>query len=394
MALAASLVAPVPVQALEGDRYTVTIGSSLTYDDNLYRLPNGQTPPASTGSTRRSDLATGLLLRGQTNLAIGRQRLRADLTGTNTRYLAHDTLDNRGGSGAVDWDWQMTSWWSGRLYWARSRSLSGFADLRTFEKNTNDVQRFGGEIESWVLPDWRAVAGVGAVKVDNSAASLSAAAQDNLVWNVGVRYQSGRASTVRVGLAVTDGRSPNQQVFPGAIVDNRFRQSDLGIDGSWLFSPATRLSGRLAYTRREHPQVAARDFSGVTGRAQFDWMLTGKTGVTLVVRREIGAVADLVSNYILTDAASVTPYWLATAKLRVEAGLEAQRRTFAGDPGIVLTDIAPREDELRNLSFAVGYAATRTVTMNASLVHGTRSSNRPGLQYRADTAALTAQIAW
>lgn len=391
---AAALSACADAYALAGDRYFVTLGSGITYDDNLYRLPGGVNPPASTGSTARTDLITSLTLRGQADLRIGRQRLRADAAAVASRYAEHDTLDNRGGNVGLTWDWQASSWWSGSAFYTRNRSLASFVDLRSFEKNTIDVTNYGINGEHWLLPQWRAFAGLGFVRVDNSAASLVAASADNRSYSAGLRWLTGRESSVRFGLTYTDGRSPNLQVFPGATVDNRFSQTDLGVDVLWRVSGLSDLSARLAYTERRHPQVGLRDFSGLTGRVQWDYRWSGKTGVLALARREIGAVTDLVANYVVTEAVSVAPYVLLTAKTRVDVALERQNREFAGDPGIVINRVGAREDRLSIVSLNLRYQPSRTVTITGSYAHSTRSSNRSGFDFRGNAIGISVQATW
>lgn len=380
--------------ALAGDRYFVTAGSTVTYDDNLYRLPQGLRPPESTGSSARSDLITSFTLRGQADVQVSRQRLRADASVVNSLFTKHDSLDNRGGGVSLNWDWQATSWWSGNAFYSRNRSLSSFADLRTFEKNTTDVTSYGASAEHWLLPDWRAFASLASSRVDNSARSLAAASADNVAYAAGLRWLTGAGSNVRVGLTVTDGRSPNVQVFPGATVDNRFTQTDLGIDVSWRAGGRTDAGARLAYTERRHPQVGARNFTGVTGRLQWDYRWTGKSGVVATARREIGAVTDLVANYVVTEAAVLAPYYLATAKVRVDLNLERQNRTFAGDPGIVINGVGPREDRVAIVGIAVRYQATRSVGANLAYSHARRSSNRDGFDFAANTFSIGVQGTW
>jgi exopolysaccharide biosynthesis operon protein EpsL len=380
---------------------TFTAGTGLTFDNNLFRLPAGE-HPTGLESTSRSDLFWNAFVGGQAYLPVGRQVVRADLNVSTTHYDRYTFLNYRALNGLGAWDWRIGSVFSGTLSYGQLQALSSFVDVHSFERNINTVRTAVSENEFWMLPDWHLTAGIVSTHADNSSPSLFFAKLEESALDAGIKYLTYGQNYLRLSWREAWGRYPNQEFIPGtpgvpgtgSTIDNRYEQTDVGLDYYQAPTGASQLTARLAYTDRRMPNLPQRNFSGPTGRISWDYAATGKVGFNLLARREIGAYTDLVTNYILTEAASITPYWLATSKVRLEASLERQRRDYRGDPQFILTNQPPEVDYLTFWRLTATYDATLRWRVMVGWQYSTRTSNVNGLDFSDQTVYATVQYKW
>jgi hypothetical protein len=101
--------------------------------------------------------------------------------------------------------------------------------------------------------------------------------------------------------------------------------------------------------------------------------------INLTAKREIGGNSDEVATYVVTRRLTFAPSWTPTAKTRLQLSLERSHRSFAGDPGFVLT---------------ASYAPHRSLLLSVSLNDEKRDSNYPGLVYNDRTTYVSAQFSF
>ena len=389
--LLAVLAPALTAHAKEGDRVNFAVGTGITYDDNLLRLPDGVSPRAvGVPSDSRSAFVNQIFGKVIVDVPVSRQRFVADFTVGHNRYSgAYDYLDWTGINGNARWLYQFGNYWKGELGYNRRTDLAGFADYRNFDRrNVRTTDELGLSADYWLVRNWRLSGGVNHTRARNSDTAFRTLDVDQTWVEGGVKYESSQANFVRVVGRYTYGSYPERPA-PTLVSDTSFDQYELATDGNWVLSPATRLYGRAGYTRRTFPNLA-RDFSGPTGRVNLDWTPTVKTGVTFLARREIGAVEDVTSTYVITNAAGVSPYWLVTPKVRLDANLEYQRRDYAGDP--VIAGIPQIEDRIRYAGLGLRWAPTYNWLLSAGYRYGSRSSNFAARQFNDNTAYGTVQF--
>jgi hypothetical protein len=206
-----------------------------------------------------------------------------------------------------------------------------------------------------------------------------------------VRYISTAQNWLRPTVRYTRGEYPERRV-PTFISDTSFDQYDLGLDLYWRFTGSSEINGRVAYTNRRLPNLTARNFSGPTGRLTYTWTPRGTGGVSFLALREIGAITDITATYIVTSTVGVTPYWLVTPKLRLEASYNWTNRDYAGQPAIL--GIPQRDDNYNFARVGATWLPNRNWTVTLGYQFSDRTSNFPGLQFNDNTYTLTAQFAW
>ena len=205
-------------------------------------------------------------------------------------------------------------------------------------------------------------------------------------------YRPRAGDQLTLSLNRTHGEYPNRTATLAA--DRAYDQQDLRLDGRWQITSATRLAGYIGYTGRSYDFADNRDFDGMTGRVELDWAVTAKAAISAVVRREIGAQEDLVDNFVVTDSLLLRPRWSPTEKIALSTEFELRKRDYGGDPGLGGVVPSDRSEELRRFGVFANYQLRRTVSLGAGLRWENRSSDDERRDYSADSASLTARVAF
>ena len=143
--------------------------------------------------------------------------------------------------------------------------------------------------------------------------------------------------------------------------------------------------------RRRHPNLTYRDYAGLTGRLTHLWLPTGKLSVSTVVRREIGARDDLVDNFVVTRALSLSPTWSVSPRVALQGRVEWRERDFRGDPGIINIALASQNDRTRIFNVGAYYTPIDALRLSLSYSQQVRDSDLASASYTARVASFSAQ---
>lgn len=381
------------------DALNFTVSQSVTRDDNIFRLSADADAQALIGSAERGDTFLNTHAGVQFDKLIGRQRLRAALNASRTRYDRFSRLNFDGKDINAGWNWEMGNRWRGEIAWSRNETLTNFSDLRSLVKNVNTSENRSFSANYQFHPDWLIGATAARALSGNSSLEQQTSSNETDTAEAVLQYVSGSQSSVALRLRRTDGRFPNGEVSAGRSIDNSYRQDDVEASATWHPSGVSRLDARLARVRRSYDDVPARAFSGATGQLAWAWTITGKTALNVTARREIGAggsagTSGILSSYTVTRTFSVSPTWMPTAKTSLQAAMERQVSSFQGDPVTIVSGGGQREDQLRVVSLSASYIPTTSLRFSASLRREQRESNTAGFSYRANVAFTSAQFSF
>ena len=90
----------------------------------------------------------------------------------------------------------------------------------------------------------------------------------------------------------------------------------------------------------------------------------------------------------------LVPTWAVTSKLTLQATGSYETRDYLGDPGVVLSTIPARTDDLRVLRLALLYSPIRNVDASFALEKSSRDSNRPFNAFDDGTAFLSLKLSF
>ena len=381
-------------RAIEGeDVWSASVGGTLSYDNNLLRLPDGVSPAdVGRGDRPKGTWITTAFVRGVMDLPVSRQRFGAYVQGNVYRYNDYSYLNWEGVNFGGSWLWEAGNRWNGTLSYDHLEFLSGLTDLRALIQNLRTVQIARANAEYWLHPRWRLTGGYTGTFISNSDDVIATSNVNTNAFGAGFKFVSTRQNFIMFGAHYTDGDYPNRSE-PTIIGDTGFKQYDAGVIFSWgLLGGKSELLGEIAYTERDFPNLTQRDFSGVTGNVRFNWRATGASGIEAIVRRDIGSVTDVTANYILTTAARIGPYWLITPRIRLDAWYEYMNRDYEGQPGVAIDLIEQREDRYNYVGLSASWTPTRNWRVGLGVVYSTRSSNRPDRDFDDVTTTATVQF--
>ncbi|MCZ7562804.1 MAG: hypothetical protein M5U08_02510 [Burkholderiales bacterium] len=333
-------------EAAEGRRYRLAVGADFAYDDNVFRLPAGDTT-ATVGATGRSNESwiSRIYVQGNVDVPVSRQRFLAQITANSFRftdlsYLDYNALDFRGA-----WLWQAGDLWKGEVRYEHVRGLTPFIDGRPIVQNLRTLDYGVANAEYSLTPRWALLGGVIAYDASNSDSGYRPGNVRQLGGEFGVKYLGTGPNYISLLGAVAKGSYPDRVATP--LFDDEYTQTDIGVAALYAVSDISFVTGRINYTSRESPNVPARDFSGPTGRVDFSWGLSPKSGLLFGARRELGVFEDISTSYTVTDIAGIGGWWEQVPRVRLEATYERWWREYVGGlaPGL------PNRDE--DLAFAV-----------------------------------------
>ncbi|MBD5803733.1 hypothetical protein AZOA_31740 [Azoarcus sp. Aa7] len=377
-----------PVLAADGDAHGLAISHELVRDDNLFRMPDDTRPVIDGRIRQRSETLNVTALSATFDRTDGRQRFVGELGITRNDYLEFNHLDFTAKNGRGTWLWGLGNQWSGTVTTEQSESLRSFADRGTTTRSVNTYRRHAADARYRLDPRW--AVGIGWVELDSRydepQSSGSEYVEDAL--EALAHYRSPTGSTLTFGARGAGGRYPGRLRSVSSIT--RYEQRDFLLRANWVASGHSRVSGNVVYTWREYPHVSEKNFSGLTGRLTYDWTPSGKVGLGVTVRREMGAREDVADNFVITRAVSIDPSWAVSSKIQVRGKLEWLARDYGGDP---FASVAPdRDDKSRAVSVAVEWTPVRAVVLRLGARSERRFASAAAPGYVAEGAFLSAKF--
>lgn len=365
LALGSLPLGAAELQAEREEGFGVRLAHSVRWDDNVFRLPDGErAADGGSKSDRISRSTVGLTFDHMYSL----QRLVASLDVVHRSYDEHDELDSTTKSGLLRWDWATGKQWTGTAQLLQREAPRSFDDVDRRVRSINTLQRAVFNADYWLHPDWSVVAGAERTRSRYSDDRSAASEYDEAAFEAGVGFRPKSGNRLSLVLRHADGEYPNRAAT--ATRDPEYTQRDLRLRGDWVLSGISKLSGYVGYTDREYSTISSLDFSGPSGRIAFDWQPTGKLAFQVVARREIGSEYEVLDNYVLTRGVGVEAAWSATSKVTLIARAERLRRDH-GDTS--LSSLG--EDRRRTYGLSVDYRPLDTVTVSASAVRIEREAD-------------------
>jgi exopolysaccharide biosynthesis operon protein EpsL len=383
--LAAGALFCAVAAAGEGDVLNVTASGSLTYDDNIFRVPDNFNLRAFAGSSHKGDVIRNAALGLRLDKPVSRQRFQFDTRLSANRYNRYDFLDHDALDYDARWKWQLGNRLQGDLYRSQAQQLTDFGDFRAPNKNIRTQHTNGLTARYWLHAEWYALASLTRTDSKNDTAPRKPQNNRAETAEAGVLYRTGGNNELQLVVRETDGEYP---YAPAA----KYRLRVVEARGVWLPTGKSTFRAQIGRAERDHPRAPQRDFSGATGRFSWDWMITGKTGLNLTVRRELSAYQDFFTNYVLIDGVSLTPFWRPTAKTHLQLKLDRSRRDYLGDVNPLLN--YHRKDDISTAALYAGYDILQSLRFAATLQHETRSSSDPNYDYRDNLGFVSAQFTW
>lgn len=372
------------------DPLNLVVGTSLRYEDNLFRLAPSVDPLVAVGKAQRSDWISSIYAGARLDKSYSLQRFQLDATVTSNRYDTFKNLDYNQHEYRAAWLWSLTPRLTGELSSEQQQFAASYADFRNFTARniqTNTIHRANAD---WLVGGgWHALGGVSETISKNTAAFTAVGDYTLNTTHAGVKYVSTAENSITVERRDSRGEYNGRALDPFNVLDNRFKQSETDATARWRFSGHSLVIARLGYLERSHSNFSARDYSGGVGRLTYVWTPTGKLSFNFVAGHDLYSFQELGNSYYALDYFNVTPTWALSPKTTLRLKLDVSHRNFKG-PVVPVT--VQREETIRSAQLSADWAVTRSATISGFFIAEDRSSNVAAFEYRANSAGVTAQL--
>lgn len=372
--------------ALEDGKLTLFAEESVSYDNNVLRLPSGADVPA--GFSQRFDTYYTTTLGVSFDVPVSRQRFQGGYTWNDVRYDHYSSLDYTGHDGRVAWLWQIGDDASGHLGYSNTAAPPSFAGVSTRPSDILTTQSAYLDGAYMATPSWRLHAGIRQLDQTNSEELSKVDNVNILAGDAAVSYVSSANNAVGVDARVENGHYPNRNFLPGTAIPHAYDQYGAGVLFDWTITAHSHLFGYADYATRRYDQVPQFDFSGLLGRIQYDWKPTGKTTVTAVARREINPYDTTRATFMLVNGVTLTPVLNVTDKIDVSGSLDYSLREYRAEPELACGLVPGTSDRLATATATIAYRPARFVTLTLSGQYQRCTSGLDLANYRTASAAL------
>lgn len=378
----------------EGESLRVFIGDHFSYDENLYRLADGEDLALqSTGATAsRDDYINRISLGMEGEWEWSRQKFDIAARVDDSRYQNNSNLDNTTGNAKAHWAWRFGENLSGQLGADYNRFLAGFTNSEFRER---DVLETNGEFWNAMLtvgPHWRLKAGARHAATEHGAPIRRV---DNYAANsgtFGIDYETSASNTFGWDYRYTKADFDRSAILDGFVFDRNYDEHTSSFRTRYALTQKTALQASVGYLRREYPAVSDRlvqrgNFSGSVWDASLQWRPSGKTSLNLRGWRALRAYIDAESDYFVAQGFSVTPAWSPTVKLTLQLEYSREDQDYLG-AGVTETGLDRRNERVTYQQFSLQYKALKMLQFELSGRLEKRDSDRPLRQFDDRIAAF------
>lgn len=398
----AAISLTTPAWADEQDTLNFSVGAGVTFEDNLFRLPDSANTRQSLGKSQRSDrvLVTNAGIKIDKPYSL--QRFQVDLNLIDNRYDTYSYLDYTAFNYRAAWLWQLTPNIKGTLSADQQQVLNSFSEFRDFNNQlnrrrsiqTNENRIF--DIDALVGGGWHLLGGVSELRSRNSITFNAVGDFIQTGANIGVKYVAPSENSIALIQRAYNGDYQGRVADAPSQLDSGFKQRETEALLQWRLTGKSLIDAKLGYVDREHDNFSSRDYDGVTGRLAYNWQPTGKLGIITSISHNLYSFQQAINSYYVADTFAITPTWQVTAKTSLSMRYDISHRDYRA---AVVPVTEHRNDKVQSLTLSADWQPTRTITVTGALRHEMRNSsfddpNAFGgdLDYDANTATINVQL--
>lgn len=361
----------------------------MTYDDNLFELPNTSQLPAGLTSNGATWIYTGTV-----GLSFDRQYssqiFHADVSLTRNEFSSLHYLDYNAVNYTGGWQWQLGSNLTGTLGVDQEQFLGSYSDYQYY--TTSNVRTHMGQTFTldWdASGPWHVVGGILHAKVVSPVvfSQVGSFSQTDFQFGAGYVSQLGSSAMLRVRQSIGS--------FSGALdyvnlLNSPYTQREAEAVTHWVAGGWTTVDARIAYVDRLYDDFGQRDYQGWVGSLQLNWQPSANTILKLLASRDLVSFQAADSSFYWLSQVSVGPQWNITSKLQLEGSVGLSWRTFEGPIGSG-PDVG-RSDRLGSARLSLTYKPTPGSSISLTGTVSQRRSNLAEFGYNENTVAMEATL--
>jgi hypothetical protein len=384
-------VNPDTVPDNDADWFRAFVEYQYTYDNNLFRLPSspqnyptGEEVPKDT--SLQDHINTGSV-GFDGHWLVGRQSVDYDFELDENRFARNEDLNNTAGNGKAVWNWSVASDLFGQVGGIYSRTLAGFADTFSFQRDVIDRQEYFANGRYQIGPRWAVYGGIDDSYTKNEAFVDRFNDLDLESGKAGIEFATSQQNTVGWEYRFTHGHYPQPEAtLNGVSYDPDYDENSSVLLFKYALTDKTVFNGDGGYLRRSYPdnsQIGA--FSGLIWHLKGLWQATDKTSLSVTASRDLQAYLYAQSDYFVQTGVAVSPVWVQSDKLTWVLVASWYKQDYLGSsPSTIL--YTSRRDTVSAQQGGLQYTATRSLVFTFTYRHELRNSNQLTLGYDDDIA--------
>lgn len=368
---------------------SLMVSETLTYDSNV--LKNDR--------NKYRDAISSTGIQAGFNKEYGRQTYKLSATAVATRYKNTKSYDNDGYNVALGFATQIASNWMvtfdhSRVQQLQSPEDQGVARYREtiVSQDTRIFAQYG------LYSRWSVNATLNDSRLDYDV--INAYDRKNTAFKLGARYSPTDLLYFDLGYRGTKSDLPSYPVVRrGAdnivrtVIGEKVDRQDLEFSSKWVVTGYSSLDARVAWTNEKYDGDTARDFSGLTGRINWNYTPAGKMRYAIALDRDTnnaGGSTSYFSNDLIYGfnsqkrvslGVNASATYQATSKIALTTRgnyrrISEERSSVDAAGG---TNVLVRDDQLtgnyRSLSFDVSYQLFRSTKLGCSVEKYARSAS-------------------
>lgn len=396
-----TLTFALPVHADEQDVFNVSAGASITFDDNLFRLPDSASASDVLGKSQRSDRIFTTNAGIKIDKPYSLQRFQVEANAVDNRFDNYSYLDYTAFNYRAAWLWALTPDIKGTLSADQQQVLNSFAEFRgtnnelnrTRSIQTNENRIF--DVDALIGGGWHLLGGISELRSRNSITFNAVGDFIQTGANIGIQYVAPSENSIALVQRAFNGNYQGRVLDVTNQLDTGFKHRETELQVKWRLTGKSLIDAKLGYLDREHDNFESRDYDGMTGKLAYNWQPTGKLAITTSLARNIYSFQQAINSYYVADTFAIAPIWEVTEKTSVSMRYDYSQRDYRGS---VISLAEHRKDHVQSLMLAAEWKPLRTVTVTGTLRREMRDSSFNGsngfgdLQYDADSATISAQL--
>jgi Putative beta-barrel porin 2 len=371
------------------DQLILYAADNFTYDNNIYRLPSSVTdlttlPGIGNNPTRQDyiDTVTGGL--NSEWLTGARQSVDVDLRADYNRYFKNSDLSNVSTNDRVAWNWGLSDALSGKVGADYTRLIGGFVNTQVYSRDIVSRYDYFASMRYQVGPRWGIFGGLLGTNYSVSASQATFNNSKSKGVDVGADYTT-ELNRIGFDYRYNDSRAPNSAILNGVLFDPDYREERARVLFKYALSEKTLIDASAGYLKRDYPSTAIGSFSGEIWRAAVQWQPTPKTQLLFGAWQQLDADLTSQTDYFVDKGVSLTPEWVASAKVTVSLTVAHDTENYVGSNpvGPIPIDFVAqaRHDTVTSETGSLVYTPIRAIVLTFSAAHVNRNSNIPQFQF-------------
>jgi exopolysaccharide biosynthesis operon protein EpsL len=366
------------------DKFSVRLGYGVTWDDNVFRLPdNAPDPELDRGNSGKSDRFSTASIGFLLNVPVSMQRFLLDVTRAAIRYEKFSSRDQDPFAYRGAWQWQLTPRFSGVLSASRAEIAVNVEDVQGRRRIDQRTTAYAATADAWIVGGWHLLGAASDTETLYDEPFLARPDTTEKTAEASLRYIARSNSQVTATRRWTRG---TETVTDAAI----FGGSDFTVDANelsatWIASGHSTVHARATRIERRNEILPQRDFSGTTGELRYAWRPTAKLNIDLSAVRDITPFnISLESTTRVDETMAAALVWTTSERTSVRAIASRQKSRY----GQVSTLTEARRDITDAVEVGAGWAPHRSITLDARLRHEERTSTDPAQVFDANVASF------